>query len=279
MGQRLSISEVCERLVNVHNGYVTLNEASYVNQTTKAAFFDCEYGEWIAMPYHVLQGHGHPNRGITSRRMKRRVPPEEIQRRLCIQHGDVVAIDINTYISMLKPCVFIDVVYGAWTALPHGVLRGQGHPKRSLEKKEMTCLRNHGVRHPLHSKEIQNRVTRSSFRTYSHFHWKTGFELLCRGSYEVAVVEWLNANQIDYEWQPGPFEMPNGRTYRPDVLIQSGSFANLYVEIKGYFRDDAREKWEWFHSEYLNSQLWTKKELQELGILPKSKKRAKLEPA
>ena len=30
---------------------------------------------------------------------------------------------------------------------------------------------------------------------------------------------------------------------------------------------DAREKWDWFHKEYPNSELWNKKKLQNMGIL------------
>ena len=44
---------------------------------------------------------------------------------------------------------------------------------------------------------------------------------------------------------------------------------NKWIEIKGYFRDDAKEKWEWFCSKYPSSELWDQKRLKEIGILAK----------
>jgi len=40
-----------------------------------------------------------------------------------------------------------------------------------------------------------------------------------------------------------------------------------WIEIKGYFRKDAKKKWNWFHKEYPNSELWDKNKLKEMGLL------------
>ena len=52
--------------------------------------------------------------------------------------------------------------------------------------------------------------------------------------------------------------------YRPDLYLPEG---RLWVEIKGYFRKDAQEKWDWFHREHPNSELWDNKKLKEMEIL------------
>lgn len=78
------------------------------------------------------------------------------------------------------------------------------------------------------------------------------------------VVNYFNEHQINYEWQSKTFTMPNGKTYRPDCYLPG---ENKWVEIKGYFRKDAKEKWEWFNETYSNSELWNKKKLKKLGIL------------
>lgn len=57
--------------------------------------------------------------------------------------------------------------------------------------------------------------------------------------------------------------MPDNKTYRPDCYLIN---KNLWIEIKGYFRNDAREKWDWFHEKYPNSELWNKKALKGIGI-------------
>jgi hypothetical protein len=71
-------------------------------------------------------------------------------------------------------------------------------------------------------------------------------------------------------WQPQVFQTsiltPKGKisTYRPDLFLIN---ENKWIEIKGFFRNDAKAKWDWFQSEHPNSELWDKKKLKEMGIL------------
>ena len=137
------------------------------------------------------------------------------------------------------------------------------------EKIERTCMSRYGVTVPCKNHDIATKSARNQTRSIKLTHWLTGGEIVCVGSYEVKVVEYLNANRIEYLWQPQTFKMPsndNGRakTYRPDLYLAD---QDTWVEIKGYFRKDAQEKWEWFHSNYTNSELWDKSKLKELGIL------------
>jgi hypothetical protein len=78
------------------------------------------------------------------------------------------------------------------------------------------------------------------------------------------VVDYLNANQIDYLWHPKSFEMDNGRHYTPDCYLPEG---RVWIDIRGHFWKDAREKWDWFHARYPNSELWNKEKLKEYKIL------------
>ena len=101
--------------------------------------------------------------------------------------------------------------------------------------------------------------------SYILYHWKTGRELVCVASYEKAVVEYFNANKINFRWQSKTFILPDGKhTFRPDLYLFS---TKKWIEIKGFFRDDAEEKWNWFHKEHPNSELWDKTKLKSLGIL------------
>ena len=95
-------------------------------------------------------------------------------------------------------------------------------------------------------------------------HWKNQEIVSCLGSYEVKVVKFFNKYKIDYLWQPRTFTMPNGKTYRPDLYLP---VENKWIEIKGYFYDDAFDKWTWFHKEYPNSELWNTQKLKEMKIL------------
>ena len=101
-------------------------------------------------------------------------------------------------------------------------------------------------------------------------HWKTDKDLVCQASWEKAVVNYLNNNKINFRWQSKTFKTPflklNGenRTYRPDLYLFS---TKQWIEIKGYFRGDAQEKWDWFRKEHPNSELWNKEKLKEMKIL------------
>jgi len=93
---------------------------------------------------------------------------------------------------------------------------------------------------------------------------KTEEEIICVASYEKKVVEYFNKNKIDFNWQVQTFLMPNGKTYRPDCYLPDN---NKWIEIKGYFRKDAREKWEWFTENYPNSELWDEEVLKKMNII------------
>lgn len=167
----------------------------------------------------------------------------------------------------------------SFTALPHvrakarqtcmdryGSNSSMGDPAVRA-KKECTFLERYGTTVPIafHPDTIKKACrSMTCFRTIKH--WKTGVELHCRGSYEVAFVEWCNRNHIDFDWQL-PFEMPNGRTYIIDAYIKTGEHTDKWIEIKGYMRSKSRPKWDWFHADYPNSELWDKVRLVELGIL------------
>jgi len=130
--------------------------------------------------------------------------------------------------------------------------------------RKITNNKKYGKDYPMQTLEIALKVAKSSNNSIILVHWKTNEELVCQASYEKAVVEYLNINKINFRWQSKTFMMPNGKTYRPDLYLFS---SKKWIEIKGYFRKDAQEKWDWFHKEYPNSELWNKTKLEEIGIL------------
>ena len=83
----------------------------------------------------------------------------------------------------------------------------------------------------------------------------------------------MNKNKIEFDWQPLTLKIPQSilttpkklqSTYRIDCYVPS---LGKYIEIKGIFRDEINKiKWEWFHKEYPNSELWNKNKFKELGI-------------
>jgi len=137
--------------------------------------------------------------------------------------------------------------------------------KKVQDKIKQTNLNKYGVENPQQNKEIALKTAKSSNRSYALYHWKTNEEVVCVGSYEKNAVDFFNKNQIDFWWQPKIFKIFElNTTYRPDLYLPEG---RLWVEVKGYFRQDAQEKWEWFHKKYPNSELWDEEKLKQLEIL------------
>ena len=150
---------------------------------------------------------------------------------------------------------------------------GVGNPFQNKEIKEkiiQTNLENYGVEHPMQNPRVALKCAKAQKNSYVLTHWKTGEEIVCVAGYEKKTIEYLNKNKINYKWQHKVFPMilSSGRktTYRPDMYIMGKR--NPWIEIKGYFRDNAKEKWDIFHTQTKpNSELWDKDKLKEMNIL------------
>lgn len=149
------------------------------------------------------------------------------------------------------------------------------------EKGRQTCLKRYGVENPAQDASINARALKNMHNVTELVHWKTGERLSCKASYEVAFVEWCNANMIDFDWQikvVTPILTPKGKqsVYFIDARIKDGQFADTWIELKGTFNrkngEVGKAKWEWFHETHPNSQLWTRDVLVGLGILGNRKK-------
>lgn len=217
-----------------------------------------------------LKKYGHTtNLNIKKLREKtvssRTVCIEKIKEKLKFLYGDKITIDPETYINTQKKARFVDKDYGEWWATPNKVIDAKrGHPKGGKEKARKTMLSRYGVEHSMFSPELRISALRSQNRTFKLKHWFSQEEILCVASYEKKVVEYFNKNKIDYLWQVKHFLMPNGNFYIPDCYLPN---EDKWIEIKGYFRKDAKKKWSWFHKNYPNSELWDKEKLEEMGII------------
>lgn len=238
----MNIENLKLKLKIIHNNEILLDESTFCGMKKKARFIDKDCGEWWQTPSHVVyDGSGHPK--------KRNI---KISKSLTKLNNINIAYDIAE--KRNGKCLSFKV-FNARTLL------------------EWKCKNNHtwkqNLNHILYSKSwcphckyIKAAKTSNNFFILNH--WKSNEEVICTASYEKRVVEYLNKNKIKYLWQPKTFIISNKRSYRPDLyLIDKG----VWIEIKGYFRKDAQEKWDWFHKQYINSELWDKKKLKEMGIL------------
>lgn len=85
------------------------------------------------------------------------------------------------------------------------------------------------------------------------------------GGWAGAFAKWCDNNKIKWQYEPKTFDLGN-TTYTPDFYLPE---SDTYIEVKGFWRDDAREKFILFKQLYsrVNLVLLTKKELKILGVL------------
>lgn len=249
--------------------HTTIVESSYTSLNRKASFVDEVYGEFTSPPALVLGGRVHRDRAREEGR-KVQWTIAEISQKL----PNFVIMMEQSYKTIHQDAVFFDVDFGYFKVCPVQFIRGatNGHPARVKKMRIQTCMQKYGVPYPGQSSQVRRKMSRGRSRRFVEYHWKTGEELMCQGTWEVAVVQYLNSRQIDFDWQI-PFPLSTGRYYFCDLYLPAD---DKYVEIKGWWCNElSKQKWEEFHATHPNSELWMKDKLLELGINVNSKKRAK----
>lgn len=94
-----------------------------------------------------------------------------------------------------------------------------------------------------------------------------------RSTWEIAYAKYLDNNNIKWQYEPKPFKITYNYkgiekegTYTPDFYLPG---TNEYIEIKGWWRDDAQTKFNAFKSQYPTTKLilLMEKELKLLKVL------------
>ncbi len=238
--------------------YLKIKEETYTSLQNEATFIDADYGEFIAKPRDVLKFKKHRKRQLTEKRGGSLLTLEEIKTRLPPE----LTIVEDSFVDTQIKCKFIDRDYGEFETTPNSIFVGYGCYERAKEKRKQTCLERYGVEHVMLKREFLVKSKQSARKTCKFTHWKTGDQLFCCGGYEKQVVEYLNANKIDFDWQVA-FNLSCG-TYYCDLYLKD---KDLYVEIKGWWRQQiSKDKWDEFHLLYPNSELWDRNRMRELGF-------------
>lgn len=261
---RIPLGEFQARLAAVHGNVVLVESKSYTMLTAPCWFVDRDFGKFRAYPQNVLKGKGHPKRAALARTAGQREDAKSIAKRVYLASAGKVEL-IGPYEGMLRKCLFRDIDFGEFKALPANVIhKGTRHPAGANQRRRAAFLVRFGVPHHMQDDAQFKKFLRSSRRRFYVKHWQTRERLICIGTWERDVVRKLNKDRVHYLWQPKTFRLPNGKTYRPDLLLVT---SGTWVEIKSWWRDAAKEKWEWFHGAYPNSELWDRERLHEMGIL------------
>lgn len=119
--------------------------------------------------------------------------------------------------------------------------------------------RGHGPYQPFkghrHSDDTRSRISlkvqesiRGSHHYQKRFYYTRGrIQIAMRSAWEVEIAEWLDTLKIMWEYEPKAFSLSSGGSYSPDFYLPEFS---CYVEVKGYWLEDARVKVEAFRVEY-----------------------------
>ncbi len=103
------------------------------------------------------------------------------------------------------------------------------------------------------------------FGKVTHGRWGIYKGIKMRSSYELTFAQFLDLSNIKYLYESKTFDLGN-TTYTPDFYLPEH---NLYIEIKGWWREDAQRKFKKFLKQYpnINLQILMQKDLQILGVL------------
>ncbi len=148
-------------------------------------------------------------------------------------------------------------------------LKGKKVSQESRVKMKSSHYLKNGGTHPLLNKKHkpETLIKLSVAAAKQNANYKPNFiynGIQMRSSWEARYAAWLDSKGIKWTYEVS-FKLKSGKVYLADFVLENGEV----VEIKGYFREDARLKWEQFcreHSE-LKKSLLGKEELKALGII------------
>jgi hypothetical protein len=89
--------------------------------------------------------------------------------------------------------------------------------------------------------------------------------------WEVGAARYFDENNIIWKYNEKGFKLSDGRYYYPDFFIYEKDCFKQLIEIKGYFRENNKKKFEMFLNEYpeIKIELWRGSHLNSLGIINK----------
>jgi len=89
--------------------------------------------------------------------------------------------------------------------------------------------------------------------------------ILMRSSWVVKYAKYLDKNNIKWQYESKRFDLGNS-TYAPDFYLPK---ENKYIEIKGWWRDNAKKKFRRFKRKYpeIKIEVLMRKDLQKLNLI------------
>lgn len=276
MSTKISYFHAQERLSRVAP-YLTIEESTYSTIKQKCKIFDSRVGEYfLCSPSMII--HGKQKGHYKASMFTKKYTIEQAQERLgdnfkiVVFNGwkencEIIYIPKNEMMFIRPDDIINKKIIGTKSDRVdrrHITSIRKYGAKTNFKKARATNLIRYGYEFPAQSIQVQIKASKSVNKRVLKTHWKTGEELVCVGGYEAKCVDYFNYNSIDFHWQPMGFNCSNGKVYFIDCYLPE---QDRYIEIKGYFRDDSKLKFDEFCSVYPKTELWNKEKLKQLKIL------------
>lgn len=270
MSKKLSLEEAQHRIDTLFPNRFKL--LSYDGNKSKSDFIWLETGDIDSIWFFKFALIDHPKHGRFPPSLRR---DEFNKRKLSFQqrvenvfkNNDGKAV-VKEYDSKTGMCLVEwddgSVTNTSYCQLISKRTASHGSPSSKMKRVKQTLLQKYGVDHQSKVPEIALKMAKKCNNAVVKTHWKTGEDLICQGSYEAKTVDYLNNNLIDFEWQSKIFILNENTSYRPDFYLVK---EDLWVEIKGFWRKDALEKWELFKAVCTNSEVWDSSKLKRMKII------------
>ena len=123
----------------------------------------------------------------------------------------------------------------------------------------------YGKKRPLHSKRMTGKRNPMYGKPSPGIKHKQYKKIKMRSSYEIAYAKYLDNLNIIWEYEAKTFDLGN-TTYTPDFYIP---YKDLYIEVKGYWRGNAKTKFNLFIKKYphINIVLLEQNDLKLMGVI------------
>lgn len=147
--------------------------------------------------------------------------------------------------------------------------KGKNHPSFSLGK---YCTQHYCI-------DCNKKITSDAIRCKKCANTKTCLEgksgcrskhirykgFLMKSSWEIVYAKWLDKQNIKWLYESKTFDLGN-TTYTPDFYLPE---TEEYIEIKGYWRDDAKKKFNLFKKKFKDIKIliYNELKLKKLGVI------------
>lgn len=132
--------------------------------------------------------------------------------------------------------------------------RAQTKEHRQHNAQAHIGMRNSGMFGKHHSEQTKRLISESSAKSLQNGRWlgKSAFyredlKRYFKSNLEANYARFLNHMNIKWQYEPKRFKLSNGRHYVPDFYLLE---LDMWIELKGFMRFDAKEKIEFFQKEY-----------------------------